>query len=164
MRARTIAMVALAMGISASAVAQEAVTLSRYRLTVPVPAGQVDAATVDLTKLTERCADADGCELALSVALSSAEDSSLRIYTTAKHTRLFLSSDGSNWATDSSFGADANTIGESILSAVANGNCEFWDVDVFPGSQDNVQGFMLRGFSGTGTGDAPWVCTLTVID
>jgi hypothetical protein len=155
------AVIALLISSSPPADAQESVTLSRYRLDKVVEVGQIGIATVELGKLEERCKDADGCEVTLSVGLTSPIDNSLRALASAKHTRLFLSSLGDSWITDTTSGVDNNGVNEPVLSVVANGQCVFSDAEDSPGN-DSGLGFILKAYSGTGFD--PWICTLTVID
>jgi hypothetical protein len=162
MRTETVAIVALLLGISAPAAAQESVTLSRYRLSVLVDPGpgETDALQVDLTKLTERCGDADGCEVTLLLAAGIPGDPSTRFVQGAKQARLYLGSSGT-WTIDSAPRGDPNGVVENVLDLVATEECVFSDGE-FPGNTDLVAGFWLKMILGP-VGNS-WVCTLTVID
>lgn len=155
MRTETVAIVALLLGISAPAAAQESVTLSRYRLSVVVnPPGGTDALPVDLTELTARCGDADGCELALRLATGTG------FMQGAKQTRLYLGSSNS-WTTDAGFGGDANGAVQNVLDLVSTQQCVVSDGE-YPANTDVAAGFWLKTITGP-AGNA-WDCTLTVID
>lgn len=160
MRTETVAIVALLLGISAPAAAQESVTLSRYRLSVLVDGGETDALPVDLTEFTDRCGDVDGCELTLRLAAGFSFDPSIQFASGAKQTRLYLGTSGT-WTTDSAVGGDANGTVQNILDFVATTECVFSDGE-FPGNQDLAAGFWLKAIA-PASGNT-WVCTLTVID
>jgi len=157
MRTAILALVPLVLSLAVPLTAQEAVTVSRYRLTLTVGPGGSDAVAVDLAKFEERCRDDDGCELTLAGGELPGTIEG------AKNARLFVSQLDHLWFTNDSSGTNANKFPDRVFAVFGDsGECHLMDVDDFEGN-DNTDAFALQTVA-TALDSPPFHCTLTVID
>ena len=135
-------------------VAQEAVSVSRYREAKFAAIATQTSALLDMTAFHDRCMDDDGCEV--SVFLETV-DSIIR----ADQGRLYVWDTDNQWL---SLAGQQNEDGDStvdlaVFVTAGASTCALTDADTNP-STDGGEGFLLVVNGGT----AGAQCNLTVID
>ena len=157
MRTAILALVPPFLSLAIPLTAQEAVTVSRYRLTLAVGPGGSDAVAVDLAKFEERCRDDDGCEITLAGGVLPGTIEG------AKNARLFVSPLDHLWFTNDESGTNGNKFPDRVLGVFGvSGECHLSDIDDFEGN-DDTDAFALQTVA-IAIDSPPYHCTLTVID
>jgi len=156
MRVSPLIIAVLLFALAMPVAAQEALSLSRYRIRLEVtdgPSGDGQVISSIEDDFARRCRDDDGCEVTIVItgfAHAAAQD------------RIFFLENGTSWiGEDGILGANPDFSGDAVIAAAATDViCALWDTDTVSGGIDITDAL---SFSLASNLDGAQ-CVMTVID